>query len=136
MALPISMDIDELLRFQSLSQVGNTCIDMGFNCTAPTSDGLGTTDGRNAPASCDDPRLVQLTADYQRNMKALREAALNAGKFVSLRQSFVALNITSSIDLMVGTGLANALDRWCRRFDRRREHCSSGHQIQLCTHPT
>eukprot|EP01043_Picozoa_sp_COSAG02_P057939 COSAG02_NODE_7124_length_3170_cov_2.440899_1_plen_179_part_00 len=65
-------------------QVGNTCIDMGFNCTAPKVDGLGVQDGRNAPASCDDPRLVQMTVDYQKNMKALREAALNAGKFVSV----------------------------------------------------
>ena len=57
---------------------------MGFNCTAPKVEGLGVGDGRNAPASCDDPRLVQMTADYQKNMKALREAALNAGKFVSM----------------------------------------------------
>ena len=67
-------------------QVGNTCIDMGFNCTAPKVDGLGVRDGRNAPASCDDPRLTQMTVDYQKNMKALREAALNAGKFVSMLQ--------------------------------------------------
>jgi hypothetical protein len=68
-------------------QVGNTCIDMGFNCTAPKVDGLGVRDGRNAPASCDDPRLTQMTVDYQKNMKALREAALNAGKFVSILHS-------------------------------------------------
>jgi|TARA_B110000208_G_scaffold30158_1_gene39657 hypothetical protein len=42
-------------------QVKNTCEDMGF--------------------SKGDPRLVQLTADYQANMKALREATLKAGKF-------------------------------------------------------
>ena len=62
---------------------------MGFNCTSPK---LGVTSGKNAPASCDDPRLVQMTVDYQKNMKALREAALNAGKFVSLCLKYSALS--------------------------------------------
>ena len=53
-------------------QVKNTCVDMGFNCT-PSS---GT-----APAKCNDPSLVKLTADYEHNMGALRNATLNAGKF-------------------------------------------------------
>jgi hypothetical protein len=61
-------------------QVGNTCIDMGFKCTAPKL-GSEAGAGRNAPAHCDDPKLVQMTADYQKNMKALRAATLKAGKF-------------------------------------------------------
>jgi len=49
-------------------QVPNTCADMGFNCS-------------KGDLQCTDPRLAQLTADYQRNMAALRNATLNAGKF-------------------------------------------------------
>ena len=60
-------------------QVGNTCVDMGFNCT--TTSGVEAGAGRNSPAHCNDPKLVQMTADYQKNMKALREATLKAGKF-------------------------------------------------------
>lgn len=33
-----------------------------------------------------------MTVDYQKNMKALREAALNAGKFVSLCLKYSALS--------------------------------------------
>jgi ABC-type transport system involved in cytochrome bd biosynthesis fused ATPase/permease subunit len=53
-------------------QVPNTCIDMGFICSVNQPHGN---------SSCQDPRLVQLTTDYQKNMQALREAALDAGKF-------------------------------------------------------
>jgi hypothetical protein len=74
-------------------QVGNTCIDMGFNCTAapkPHEDHGGSEalsaakiggGSSTPPARCDDPKLVKMTADYQTNMKALREACLKAGKF-------------------------------------------------------
>jgi hypothetical protein len=51
-------------------QVPRTCQDMGFRCD-------------HGDRSCNDPALVQLTRDYQRNMAALRNATLNAGKFVS-----------------------------------------------------
>ena len=53
-------------------QVPNTCVDMGFNCSVNEPHGN---------SKCQDPRLVQLTNDYQKNMQALREAALDAGKF-------------------------------------------------------
>jgi hypothetical protein len=49
-------------------QVKSTCQDMGFRCDHGDKD-------------CDDPRLVQLTNDYQANMAALRNATLEAGKF-------------------------------------------------------
>mmetsp|Transcript_9606 Transcript_9606/g.29092 ORF Transcript_9606/g.29092 Transcript_9606/m.29092 type:complete len:392 (+) Transcript_9606:177-1352(+) len=52
-------------------QVPNTCIDMGFNCSSNVKGNM----------SCDDAGLVQMTADYQKNMQALREAVLSAGKF-------------------------------------------------------
>ena len=54
-----------------LAGVG-TCTDMGFKCSSNDPHG---------GSKCEDPRLVQLTADYQKNMKALREAVLAAGKF-------------------------------------------------------
>ena len=54
-------------------QVPNTCVDMGFACRVNEPHGN---------SSCQDKRLVQLTNDYQKNMQALREAALDAGKFV------------------------------------------------------
>lgn len=53
-------------------QVNDTCVDMGFKCSQ---------NDKGEPWKCEDPALVQLTADYQRNMQALREAVLEAGKF-------------------------------------------------------
>ena len=70
-------------------QVPNTCGDIGFRCT-------------HGDRSCNDPRLVQLTNDYQRNMAALREATLNAGKF-----AWQMLWTGGPDDNIGGTGLTN-----------------------------
>lgn len=49
-------------------QAASTCQDMGFRCT-------------HGDRACNDPKLTRLTADWQQNMAALRNATLNAGKF-------------------------------------------------------
>ena len=67
-------------------QVKNTCEDMGF--------------------SKGDPRLVQLTVDYQANMKALREATLKAGKF-----AWQMLWTGGADDSIGGTGLTTLVTK-------------------------
>ena len=68
-------------------QVPRTCQDMGFKC--PLGD-----------EKCNDPRLVQLTKDYQKNMAALRNATLEAGKF-----AWQMLWTGGAEDSIGGTGL-------------------------------
>jgi hypothetical protein len=93
-------------------QVQNTCIDMGFNCSA--SQSLGHT----APPECHDSRLEQLTHDYQKNMAALRTATLDAGKFAW------QMLWTGGSDASIGGGSLTPLVTYRNCAQKLRSMCS------------
>ena len=103
-------------------QVPNTCVDMGFACRVNEPHGN---------SSCQDERLVQLTNDYQKNMQALREAALDAGKFVRVHAGLYSSCRSLIARVLVCVGVADAVDGGRSGRHRRRQPEPARHHTEL-----